>query len=102
MRVQSQNRATKNDINMNEEKVFSALRDPRWDWRTLQGLTKSTNLRASLILEILLAHPSEVDFVVSRQYGLVFGSKNRKRTVDLPSLEKALDYVSFGRRSRFM
>lgn len=83
----------------NEQKVLNALDDPRWDWRTLDGLKKTTGLAAPLILEVLLAHPSEVEFAVSEQHGLLFTLKGRKRR-SASGLERALNLLSFGRRPK--
>lgn len=84
-------------MSTNEQKVFKALQDPHWDWRTLEGLKRSTGLTAPLVLEILLSYPSDVEIVVSQQYGLLFAPKG-KRGLGVTTFERALDYLSFGRR----
>ncbi len=47
-------------------KVRAALSDPRWDFRTVDGLARETGLGASDILGLLEAHRHEVRRAVSR------------------------------------
>jgi len=43
-----------------ERKVFEALSDPRWDFRTVEGIGKATNLNATQVLSVLSKHPDLV------------------------------------------
>ena len=44
----------------NERKVFAALADPQWDFRTVEGLSKATGLSASEIHSTLEKYPDLV------------------------------------------
>lgn len=39
-----------------EKKVFEALADPQWDFRTIEGIQRSTHLPYERILDILERH----------------------------------------------
>lgn len=39
-----------------EKKVFEALADPEWDFRTVEGIQRSTHLPYERIVEILRRH----------------------------------------------
>ena len=39
-----------------ERKVFEALADPEWDFRTIEGIQRSTHLPYERILDILRRH----------------------------------------------
>ncbi len=43
-----------------ERKVFEALDDPRWDFRTVQGLAKSTELPEHIVCDVLQRYPQFV------------------------------------------
>ena len=43
-----------------EQKVFAALEDEHWDFRTIPGLVKSTGLPENVIKRVLEAHPQLV------------------------------------------
>lgn len=43
-----------------EHKVFEALSDPEWDFRTVDGISKATNLTATEVKAILSKYPSLV------------------------------------------
>lgn len=44
----------------NERKVIEALEDPRWDFRTVAGLAKSTNLVEHVVRDVLNRYPQFV------------------------------------------
>lgn len=44
----------------NEHKVFEALSDPEWDFRTVDGISKATNLTAAEVKAILGKYPNLV------------------------------------------
>jgi hypothetical protein len=87
-------------MNVNQEKVFEALRDPRWDWRTLGGLERTTRLPGALILEILLANRSQVDFDVSPAHDNVLFRLKDRGYRSFSWMEQALNMMSFGGRGR--
>lgn len=80
----------------NERKIFAALSDPQWDWRTLAGLERATGLSRSAILEILCMHDSEIEAGSIPGHGIVFRLQGREEHRSL--LEKTLDYISLGAR----
>jgi hypothetical protein len=43
-----------------ERKVFEALSDPRWDFRTIRGISTATDLPAAVVESILLKYPDLV------------------------------------------
>lgn len=45
--------------NPEERKVFDALADPRWDFRTIEGIQKATGISASRTLEIIRKHEGD-------------------------------------------
>jgi hypothetical protein len=81
-----------------EEKVLEALQDPSWDWRTLAGLERSTGLQQPEIIGILNGLSDRIE-TVSSERGLLFRLKERPASPE-PAIEKFLDFMSFGRRSR--
>lgn len=44
----------------NERKVFHALADPAWDFRTIDGISESTGISASNVADILAKYPALV------------------------------------------
>lgn len=40
-----------------ERRIFEALADPRWDFRTVKGLSTSTGLPPTKVREILTGYP---------------------------------------------
>jgi hypothetical protein len=43
-----------------ERRVFEALSDPEWDFRTIDGISKTTNLTATQVRAILDKYPDLV------------------------------------------
>jgi hypothetical protein len=80
-----------------KQKVFGALQDPAWDWRTMEGLKKATGLSQVQILKVLTDHISKLEMTSSKEHGVLFRLKTRKLNQE-PFLEKALDYLSLGKR----
>jgi hypothetical protein len=82
-----------------ERALFEALDDPKWDARTLAGLSRSTGLSSAKIIEIAAKYPDLIDMYTSYSHGVVL--QLRRRTKDnAPFIEKALDYISAGKRRR--
>lgn len=44
-------------IDPDERKVFEALDDPQWDFRTIPGLSKTTGVPESIVKEIVERYP---------------------------------------------
>lgn len=84
----------------NERKVFEALDDPRWDARTVAGISRSTGVSQSDVLEILHDHASLVDAYSTPNFGLVFQLKERTTPPESNFVDKLLDNVSMGNRRR--
>jgi len=80
----------------NERKVFEALGDSQWDWRTLPGLEQATGLPRSAILEILSAHHSKVEAESAPDHGMIFRLKDHRE--DRTVIERTLEYMSLGAR----
>lgn len=40
-------------MSQEEEKIISALRDPRWDYRTIDGIAKDTELTPEQVMSFL-------------------------------------------------
>ncbi len=40
-----------------ERKIFEALEDPRWDWRTVRALSKASGLEPEKVLTIITKYP---------------------------------------------
>ena len=83
-----------------ERRVFEALDDPRWDARTLAGLARSTGLDENDVLKILQEHSNLIQAYSTKRYGLVFQLRERTNPTDTPFVDKALDYLSLGKRRR--
>ena len=83
-----------------EAAVFNALDDPGWDLRTLEGLERDTGLRADEIQAILGKYAPLIRVSQSDRYGTVYQLKNRKRQTDEPLIDRALDFISMGKRRK--
>ena len=59
--------------------VRSALSDPRWDFRTVRGITRDTGLSEGRVRQLLDEHRSEVRQTVSRDRQPVYTLKSRPR-----------------------
>ena len=44
-------------LDQNEQKVFAALSNPKWDFRTLAGISRETGLPESEVRDILKKYP---------------------------------------------
>lgn len=45
-----------------DRRVFEALEDPRWDFRTVEGLSKTTGLPETTVRNVLARHPCWADY----------------------------------------
>jgi len=81
-----------------ETAVFEALDDRRWSWRTLDGIAESTGLDVETVKSILLHHRDLIRIDVSKQFGPIFQLIERDDPPEERFIDKALDYLSMGRR----
>jgi hypothetical protein len=85
-------------MNDNEQKIFAALSDGRWDWRTLDGLKRSTGLDVDTILKTIIENRSKIDFQSSpRRDNVLFRLKGHHAT-NRNLLDEALDVMALGAR----
>lgn len=87
-------------MNPEERKVFEALDDPRWDARTVRGLSGSTGLSETQVLKIMHDNASLVEAYNTKSFGLVFQLKDRTTPPESSFGEKVLDVLSMGNRRR--
>jgi len=87
-------------MNQSEQKVFEALGDERWDWRTLAGLKESTGLPGPVILEIILGNTSKVEMDVSPTRDNLLFRLKRKDEGRGSIVDEALDILALGARDR--
>jgi hypothetical protein len=87
-------------MSSDETKVFDALDDPRWDARTVAGISRSTGLSLPHVLNILNAHSNLVEAYSTQNFGLVFQLRQRTNPPESNFVDKVLDLVSMGNRRR--
>jgi hypothetical protein len=87
-------------MNAEERKVFEALDDPRWDARTVAGISRSTGLSEPDVLKILNTNSNLIEAYSTENFGLVFQLKNRTNPRESNFVDKVLDHVSMGNRRR--
>lgn len=83
------------------ELVLGALADPRWDWRTVKGIARSTKLPIDLIEKILSRNNDQIETGRSESLVPLFRLKNRKKPVRhvlYNLLNLILDTLSLGKR----
>jgi len=86
------------DATPQEKLVFQALDDPRWSWRTPQGIADSTGLDLMTVRAILSSHRDLLRINVSQQFGPIYQLIERNDPPEEKFIDKALDYLSMGRR----
>lgn len=86
------------DATPEEKKVFAALDDPKWSWRTLDGIVKDTGLDLSLVRTILTNHRDLIQISVSEKHGPIYQLLERNDPPVEKFIDTALDYLSMGRR----
>jgi len=87
-------------MNADERKVFEALDDPRWDARTVGGISRSTGLPQPEVLKIINTHANLVEAYSTQNFGLVFQLKERTTPPESNFVDKVLDNLSMGNRRR--
>jgi hypothetical protein len=62
------------------QRIDAALRDPRWDFRTLGGLAKATGLATDVVEALLDAHPGQVRraYVTDRNGDILYTTADRR------------------------
>lgn len=81
-----------------KQKVFAALKDPNWDWRTMEGLEKATGLSRGEISRVVSEHISKIETSKSQEHGMVYRLKKTKESLrDEPLIQRALDYLTLGK-----
>ncbi len=84
-------------MNPNEQKIFEALGDSRWDWRTLEGLKRSTGLPGALILETILDNRSKIEIDVPPAHdNLLFRLAVKDGRESDSIIDQALKVLSLG------
>jgi hypothetical protein len=91
---------TKVITDLREKKVFSALDNPEWDFRTIEGLKRDTGLDADEVRKVLGKYAVLIRAVASAKYGTVYQLKNRTVQTTEPLIDRALDFISLGKRRK--
>jgi len=81
-----------------EKKVFEALDDPHWSWRTPDGIVEDTGLDLTTVKTVLLNHSDLLRSSVSETRGAIYQLIERNDPPVEKFIDKALDYLSMGRR----
>ena len=65
-------------MNMSEwSRVHSALEDPKWDFRTVEGIARDTGLEPERVKRLLDQHRSEIRQRMSRDRRIIYTLKSR-------------------------
>jgi hypothetical protein len=83
-----------------EREIFSALDNPEWDFRTTEGLERDTGFDADEVRKVLGKHAALIRAVPSSKYGTVYQLKNRTVQTNEPLIDRALDFISLGKRRK--
>jgi hypothetical protein len=89
------------DIDHPTAMVMNALQDPRWDWRTVEGIQQSTGIPPDVIQQVMQDYGSELDIIESAQHRILIRLKGRKETPKqrlLRTFDTILDVLSLGKR----
>jgi len=86
--------------NPHEAAVFSALDNPEWDWRTFEGIERDTRLSPDEIRRILGKYAVLIRSTQSTKYGTLYQLKNRTTQTTDPLIDRALDFISMGKRRK--
>jgi hypothetical protein len=81
-----------------ERQVFKALDEPQWSWRTPEGIVADTGLDLTTVKSILLNHSDLLRVSVSETRGPIYQLIERNDPPVEKFIDKALDYLSMGRR----
>jgi hypothetical protein len=83
-----------------ETEVFSALDNPDWDFRTIEGLERETGVDGDEVRRVLGKYAVLIRAVPSAKYGTVYQLKNRTVQTNDPLIDRALDFISLGKRRK--
>ena len=61
------------------ERVQAALKDPKWDFRTVAGIVKETQLSKQQVEELLRRHRSQLRQALARDRRVIYTWKSRPR-----------------------
>lgn len=86
------------DASQEEKLVFKALDDPQWSWRTPDGIVEDTGLDLAVVRNILLNHHDLLRTSVSEKHGPIYQLIERNDPPVEKFIDRALDYLSMGRR----
>jgi hypothetical protein len=81
-----------------QKAVFNALDDPRWGWRTVEGIAQDTGLTPGVVRNILSSHTDLLRISVSETRGPIYQLIERNDPPVEKFIDKALDYLTMGRR----
>lgn len=62
-------------------RVHSALDDPKWDFRTVEGIVRDTGLEPERVKRLLDRHRSEIRQRMSRDRRIIYTLKSRPMKV---------------------
>jgi hypothetical protein len=79
-----------------EGKVFSALDNPEWEWRTIEALARDTSLTIQQLFEIIGRHWDKLNIFTHPEKGLLLQLKERTIPFHEGTVERVLDYFSAG------
>ncbi len=81
--------------------ILRALKDPNWDWRTVEGLHRTTTLDVNLISDILDRNRDQLEFMESTEHGKLVRLRGHKVKITqrvAEALDAVLDILSLGKR----
>ena len=58
-------------------KIYSALKDPKWDFRTVEGIATDTGLDPKCVERLLDQHRSDIRQRMSRDRRIIYTLKSR-------------------------
>ena len=67
------------DQSVEWEKVWAALDNPAWDFRTVDGIAKETELRSDVVEQVLVMHQSWIRQTVSQDRRVIYTLKSRPK-----------------------
>ena|SRR5437867_12810890 len=86
------------DANPDERRVFAELDNPKWSWRTVDGLSQTTGIDPLAVRTILRKHRELLRQNISEEFGPIYQLIERTDPPEEKFIDKALDYLSMGRR----
>jgi len=86
------------DASYEERQVFQALDNPKWSWRTIDGIVQDTGLDPTIVRNVLRNHVDLLRISVSEERGPIYQLIERNDPPVEKFIDKALDYLSMGRR----